>query len=174
MRNIRGRRSHANVSLIKLESSHFWIILTFIIGCPSFLSSEQICRKSSTLPKYLLKYLKGQSHEIFCTRFFHQSVHSGSIRVVHGPFFFIFLAFSQSYCTFKTNPQYFRNRGVATPRYFGYRGVATPRFPKYRGVVTFFTLILKQVYISQCQSYQSEIFTDCRSHSFLKSVKISD
>ena len=36
--------------------------------------------------------LKGQSHEIFCTQFFHQSVHSGPIRDVLGPFiFFCFL-----------------------------------------------------------------------------------
>ena len=38
---------------------------------------------SLTLP------LKGQSHEIFCTQFFHQSVHSGPIRDVIGPFFLL-------------------------------------------------------------------------------------
>ena len=32
--------------------------------------------------------LKGQSHEIFCTRFFHQSVHSGPTRDVQWPFKF--------------------------------------------------------------------------------------
>ena len=30
--------------------------------------------------------LKGLSHDIFCTRFFHQSVHSGPTRDVLGPF----------------------------------------------------------------------------------------
>ena len=38
----------------------------------------------------LLSGFKGQSHEIFCNRIFHQSVHSGSIRDVHGPFDFFF------------------------------------------------------------------------------------
>ena len=31
---------------------------------------------------------KGQSHEIFGTQFFHQSVHSGPSRDIHGPFYF--------------------------------------------------------------------------------------
>ena len=35
--------------------------------------------------------LKGQPHEIFAPSFFHQSVHSGPIRDVHGPFYFVLL-----------------------------------------------------------------------------------
>ena len=94
----------------------------------------------------VLKLLKRQSHEIFCTQFF-SSISSfwSHQRCPWAVLFFFY--FSQSYCTFKTTPRYFGTRRVATPRYFGYRGVATPRCPKYRGVVTFFTLILTQVYI---------------------------
>ena len=37
----------------------------------------------------MLITLKGLSHEIFCIQFFHQSVHSGPIRVFHGPFYIV-------------------------------------------------------------------------------------
>ena len=44
-------------------------------------------------PKVGYSPLKGQSHEIFCTRFFPQTTPPGPIRDVLGPFrFFCFLA----------------------------------------------------------------------------------
>jgi len=79
--------------------------------------------------KIITLSLKGQSHEIFYTQFFHQSVHSGPIRDVHGLFYY-FLLFHRVIALLKQLPVTLDTGGVATPRY-----------PKGRGVV-FITLIL--------------------------------
>ena len=60
-----------------------------------FAVAASECGKPGNLPISQLYQLiglplKGQSHEIFCTRFFLQSVHSGPIRDVHWPFFYVF------------------------------------------------------------------------------------
>ena len=85
-----------------------------------FMQKSRVQKSHATVP------LKGQSHEIFCTRFFPPNSSSWSHQRCPWAVLFFF-AFSQSYCTFKTTPRYFGNRGV----------------------VTFFTLILTQVYIGQ-------------------------
>ena len=70
--------------------------------------------------------LKGQSHEIFCTRFFPPNSSSWS--------HLIFLASWLSYRHFKMTPWCPVHWRVETPRGPMYRGVKTPRCPMYRGV----------------------------------------
>ena len=56
-----------------------------------FQKHPSVILKFSLNLEALVTPLKGQSYEIFAPSFIHQSVHSGPIRDVHGPFYFFLL-----------------------------------------------------------------------------------
>ena len=80
-------------------------VITALFG---YYISDFLC---CLLPLQLVQcYLKGQSQEIFCSIFFINQFILVPLEMSKGRF--NFFAFSQSYCTFKTTPRYFGNRGV--------------------------------------------------------------
>ena len=111
-------------------------ITLFIIGYVLLtfrkLENSQLSEHSINLHAFeKIPALKGQSHEIFCTRFFRQSAPSGHIRDGLGTFTFFgfFIELLES-------PRCLGNRPVVTPQFPTYRGVMTPWFPKYQEVAT--------------------------------------
>ena len=80
-------------------------------------------------------YLKGQSHEIFCTRFFPPNNSSLSHQTCPRAVL-IFFAYWLSYGHFKMTPRCPMYQGVETPRCSMYQGVETPQCPKYQGFET--------------------------------------